>query len=735
MSTPGTPPRPSLDRRGTSNRWILGGLSLLLVVFTVGFYLLQKSRDLPAVLVANRVLLFVLWYVNVVLILVVLFVLLRNFFKLILERHHRILGAKFKTKLVATYIGLSLIPVLLLFVISTQLLRGSIDRWFSTPLDETLAAGSQVAQRLVIEVEQANLRDAERFLPDVEAGELASAASRQQLNRQLARRLQELRLDYLAVYQGTDFVQGAISARLEDLPEPSRASLREALEAGTSRGQPRTPSGDLVVLSALRSERAAERPIVVVAGRVLDREVATASRRLIDSAQAYRQLEVQRDDLRASYLLIFLMMTLLILLASSWVGLYLARRVTLPIQALADGTRRIAGGELGFQVAAVTDDELGTLVTSFNRMSDQLATNERQLAASNLELSSANRRLASERALLGTVLENVAAGVVSVDAEARILTCNGAALAMLRQREEAVIGRSVTEAWADPERAKLATLVALPLPADGRHVRELQLLLDGRLKVFEVKVSSPPGLGAAEVAKVVVLEELTELIEAQQQAAWREAARRIAHEIKNPLTPIQLAAERLLSKHQRGDEDLGPALETSVATIVREVRTLQEMVDEFSRYARMPRPQRVPVALGALVEDVLRLYRDLKPGVSVTAAVDAELGPVKLDPELLRRALLNLLDNALEATAAPGAVEVRAGRQADQLVIEIADTGRGIPPEARDKLFLPYFSTKRRGSGLGLAIVQRIVADHQGRIRVEDNPPQGTRFVLDLPLG
>lgn len=474
-------------------------------------------------------------------------------------------------------------------------------------------------------------------------------------------------------------------------------------------------------------------PIVVVAATLLDPVLAERSQRLIEDFQSYRQLEVQKDDLRASHLLIFLMVTLVILLASSWAGLYLARRVTGPIQALADGMRRISSGDLEHRVDVQADDELGVLVDSFNRMTEELARNKELLERGNRELVTSNQRLAAERALIAAVLQSVAAGVVSIDAERRILTCNDAALAMLRQREDEVMGRRVEEAWKDPERDKLAALLGVDPPVASQEVR---MILGGEWKSFEAKVTALEGSTGAgpRRGRVLVIEDLTELIKAQQLAAWNEAARRIAHEIKNPLTPIRLAAERVLKKHRQGDPGLGRALEEGVEIIVREVGTLQGMVDEFSRYARMPRPQLSPVDLRRLVDETLHLYRNLKPGVAVEERIAGELSQIWLDGEQIKRVLINLLDNAVEATEAPGRVVVSAQARDGHLSIQVADTGRGIPPAAKEKLFLPYFSTKGRGTGLGLAIVHRIVTDHHGWIRVEDNVPCGTVFTLELPL-
>lgn len=719
--------------RRPDRRFLLAALSLLLLVFTAAFYLLQRDRDLPGLLVANRVLLFVLWYVNVVLILAVLFVLLRNLLKLLIERRHRLLGSSFKIKLVGTYVGLSLIPVLLLFAIATELLQGSVDRWFNTPLKPVLEQGNTVAQALYDLLERTTLRDASWVMSAVRRYDLDNPEDRPRLNRRLQRLLHDMDLGVLAVYQETDFVQAVVASQagITDLPEPGKEFLQEALRRGRATRLVDAPGhGGKLLLGAVSAP-----PVVVVAGALLAPELAEQRQNLVQAYQSYRQLEVQKEDLRGSHLLVFLMVTLLILLGSSWVGLILARRVTVPIQALAEGTRRISGGDLGHRVEVEADDDLRVLVESFNRMTGELQANKELLERGNRELVETNQRLADERAVIAAVLQNVAAGVVSIDARDRIFTCNGAALHILRQTEAEVIGRPLAEAWSDPERAKLAAFLR-ELPAGESGSRELHLLLAGEMQTFEVKVTALRGEGAAlgPVGRVLVIEDLTQLIKAQQLAAWSDAARRVAHEIKNPLTPIRLAAERLLRKHRQQDPGLGAALEDGVEIIVREVGTLQGMVDEFSRFARMPRPHPRPTDLARLIEETTHLYSELKPGVAVRGEAGPGLGAVLLDAEQIKRALLNLLDNAVAATEAPGRVEVTARAADGRLELRVADTGYGLPPEAKEKLFLPYFSTKGRGTGLGLAIVHRIVADHHGSVRVEDNVPHGTVFVLDLPL-
>ena len=730
--------REQVQKRRKDTRWIVGGLAMLLAALTVMYYLSQRSQDLPSDLVNNRVLLFVLWYINLTLILAILFVLLRNLFKLIIERHNRILGSKFKTKLVATYIGLSLIPVLLLFGYGSRMMRGWINRWFDEPVMQQVAAqGHSVAQELFRQIEEARTRDARYVLRQVGQMDFLETQQRPQLQRRMSEWLEELELDSIAVYDRTSFVHAVVDPRsgLADLPEPGERLLIDAMRNERAMRMLGAGGGeDRLMLTAVAGEEQPDKPLpVVIAGSLLDPEIASASRQLIQAYQGFRQLEVSKDRIEAGYILNFLMVALLILLASSWAGLYLARRITVPVQALAEATKRISEGDLDVQVDVDADDELGVLVHSFNSMTAELQRNKELLEESNLELVSSNQRLAEERAVIGAVLQNVAAGVISVDEDGFVLTCNGAAQQMLQQKGADVVGKPVDEAWPDPERQKLAQLFHQEPGSSGRITQPLRMLLRGDWKIFEAKVTTMRDPHGRVSGRVMVLEELTELVKAQQMAAWSDAARRIAHEIKNPLTPIRLSAERLLKKHQQQDADLGEALEEGVEIITREVETMKSMVDEFSRFARMPQPRPVEIELGSLIDETLNLYQDIKPGIEVSAAVDEGATSARLDAEQIKRVLINLLDNALEATEPPGSVAVIASKSNGSLQILVEDSGRGIPPDEKDKLFLPHFSTKRRGTGLGLAIVHRIVSDHHGSIRADDNHPRGTVFTITLP--
>ncbi|MCG8462168.1 MAG: ATP-binding protein, partial [Holophagales bacterium] len=413
----------------------------------------------------------------------------------------------------------------------------------------------------------------------------------------------------------------------------------------------------------------------------------------------------------------------LLLMVAASVGLTVSNRLMSPISSLIDAAHKVGKGDLKARAeGAVYEDELGLLTRSFNRMTEQLETQRAGLMA-------ANRELDERRRFTEAVLAGVSAGVIGLDGSGAIDLPNRAASALLDVDLETHRGE------------KLVDLV----PAMGEVMAVARRRTRRRDAPVEVTVSTRSGprtlvvnvtaerSGKAIHGYVVTFDDVTDLLTAQRKAAWADVARRIAHEIKNPLTPIQLTAERLLRKHELGDPGLGSALEQGVVTIVREVESLKSMVDEFSRFARMPQPRPRPVDLAEVFGEVVRLHQDIKPGVSLHARVGEGAETVRFDPEQLRSVLINLVDNAIQATDSPGEVSLVSARNGRSTYIHVADTGRGIKAEDKERVFLPYFSTKGRGTGLGLSIVHRIVSDHHGHIHVRDNVPQGAIFTLEVP--
>jgi two-component system nitrogen regulation sensor histidine kinase NtrY len=707
-----------LQKRRKDNRLIVG-LVLAVMVAWVGVSVLeQRAAEMETETITRGLLLFVLSYINVTLIAAVLFVLFRTLIKLWLERRRGALGSRFKTKLLVTYVGLTAIPIGLVFFTATGLLQRSIDRWFSTPVREVVNKARAVEDLAEKRIEK-EARDNARALARAAAvnrGKMADTA------------LEEFRtaegLDSVEVYNGVH--RNACAPALPPLPPLPPEVLERAATGGEATKVEVLADGTHRVRSALRAG-----DTIYVAGILVPPAEARAMKAIAEAWRDYQKLEVQKPSIKAANIATFLLITLAVLFAAIWTGLTLARRITEPIAALAESTRRIRSGDLTARVAVPSTDELGVLVDSFNEMAAGLEQARNALLQSNEDLQASYERLDLERRLVATVLESVTTGVVAFDADGEITLCNPAARALLSLSEP------VTAAGlrARPELAPLNTLLddaragASPLPA-----RELPLAGDAAERRLEISVRPlSPASPGQRGGWVLAVEDTTHVVREQKLAAWSEMARRVAHEIKNPLTPIRLSAERIARRSRSGEPDLPQAIERGTRVIVEEVDVLKSLVDEFSRFARLPEMRPEPTDLVALARSAARLFEGAREGVRVSVESQLANPVARVDPSQIKRALVNLIDNALEACGEHGSIAVILSAREGGVTLEVADTGRGVPARDREKLFLPDFTTKGRGTGLGLAIVSRIVADHNGTIRVEDNRPRGARFIIELP--
>jgi two-component system nitrogen regulation sensor histidine kinase NtrY len=480
-------------------------------------------------------------------------------------------------------------------------------------------------------------------------------------------------------------------------------------------------------------------PAAIVVAIHVPQRLEARLRNISQAFQEYKQLRLLKNPIKGIYILLFLLMTLIIVFSATWFGLYLARGITEPIQMLAEGTREVAAGNLNYKVTVRADDEIGILVDSFNRMTGDLAASQSKLEETYRDLQAKHGEMEDRRRYTETVLEAVATGVVSLDPEGRVTTINGAAERLLGLTGAQIQGRSADRVFRSPEYAEIDALIQrMGRVREGMLDREVHLRRGGQAVALLASATALRGPDGGYVGMVLAFDDLTELLKAQRLAAWREVAQRIAHEIKNPLTPIQLSAQRLrrrLAADRSPDEKR--LLEEATATIIQEVDGLRQLVDEFSRFARMPALTPKPTDLARLLEGVVMLYRESHPSLGIRAAFSPDLPPVEVDPDQIKRAVLNLVDNAVEAVGGTGEVVVQTAwlPEAHRVRIVVADDGPGVAAEDRERLFVPYFSTKATGMGLGLPIVHQIVSDHGGTIRVEDNTPNGSRFVIELPTG
>lgn len=693
-------------------RFIISVPLLILAATSLVYYLIQQTKELTPEALSSQVLLFVLWNINIILILGILFVLLRGVVKLVLERQRGMIGSRFRTKLVLTYVATSLLPIILLFLVATDLLRVSIDRWFNTPVRTIVRNGNAIAQ-MAQDQAAAAAEGAAREIADSPA-----ARERGDMDSAFVHVLRFHNVQTAGIYRDGALVKLRADprARIQELPEPPLRFFEEVRRNGSATKIDLVASGKWI-RSAVTIGDGRD---VAVTGVFIPRAMSQLIDQSIVEYGNFQQLYSQRQRLKASQTSLMFAVTLAVLFGTIWTSIYASRRITIPITALAEATDKLAEGGYGHRVTVAATDEVGRLIDSFNDMSMQIA--EQRDA-----LTDTNRRLDSERAFMQTILDSVATGILTFSDAHEILSVNRAALGMLQIQSPP--DRAQLDQILTGDLSPLAEAVAeLTVPGRPPRSREVTLIRGGELRYLELAAAR---LAAGEGGWVLAIEDSTQLVQAQKLAAWNEAARRIAHEIKNPLTPIQLSAERIARKFRNEDPDTPQAVEEGTRTIVSEVSQLKRMVDEFSRFARMPAVHMRHAQLAAILQQAASLYRDVKRGVTVSVSVAEDI-ELLMDPEQISRAVGNLLKNAVEATDA-GEIRVTARRAPHRVVIEVADPGRGVPDADKDKLFLPYFSTKGRGTGLGLAIVHRIVNDHDGRISVHDNHPRGTRFEIELP--
>jgi len=723
MNAPANSPQP---RNRTNRLWLVfGGLLVAVLlggVFTLGSLNAPFAPDSRT----EFVVLFALSTFNIVALFIFGLILLRNLFRLWAERRTDRLGARFKSKMVLGAMGISLLPLIFMFFISYALMNRTLNKWFSRPLE----IAAEESQRLLADMGAA---DAQRLTA---VAQLAAAETAQG----------DLPRAFAAVQLGADRIWLLAPGGVVASVAPALAPLAERPQFVRM-----LPNGLEVWRDQKDTFVAGRAPYLtgfLVAAKKASPHFLARFERMELQASAY---DTQKQDLRTfknQILLTLALFTVLLMFSAMWFALFFSKQVTGPIQALARGTHEVSRGNFGYQVEVQARDELGILVQSFNEMTRQLADSRQQLDAFTRSLQQAVNEIEERRKLMETILENIPTAVLSLDTTGGITRANQAAARIFG--EGAHTQKTLAELLgADTARALEQQMrKALRMGAASAEM-EIQLPASGataaRMMNAAVTVSAL-GTRRSNPGYVVVIDDLTDLLRAQKAAAWQEVAQRIAHEIKNPLTPIQLSAQRLMRHLDRSTSGQASAREPELAALIgecaglieREVATLKSLVDEFSQFARFPTAKLVPLDANAVLSGALSIFAGRLDGVSVKAHLQEQLPPVKADAELLRRVFVNLIDNAAEAMEGAKLrelhVSTRATREGEMIEIVVADSGHGISPEDKEKLFLPHFSTRNRGTGLGLAIASRIVAEHGGTMRVEDNNPVGARFVIKLPV-
>jgi two-component system, NtrC family, nitrogen regulation sensor histidine kinase NtrY len=665
------------------------------------------------------------------------FVLARNLLKLLAERRLGVLGSKFRTRMVVGALLLSFVPVMVMYWFAYGLMNRSIDKWFSTPVEEVRADTDAMASLLANYAAQ-NARS--------EAASIAASPETQRAfeGHGFLPVVEEFR-SHESTLQGGFVValkNGVAEASL-GVPAPWPV-LKEKLPLAqaAAANQPGRFTWEQTEYT-LGSAPVGKDGLILVA-MPLPPEFSRTVKQIEASQQRYLQLSLERKHVRQTYMGLLLLLTMMVLFVSTWLALFLSKLVTRPLAALAEATQEISRGRLDYRIDVTAADEIGDLVRSFNRMAEELETSRRQIEASSRDATAANAELDQRRRQMETILESIPTGVLSLDAARRVTHANQALLRMFHpegysEEQHLLLGARLTDVF-PPE--VLQDLEPLLRRADRMGVTTSQLETTLQRTSLNVAVTVALLRHQDESSGyVIVFEDLSDLLKAQKQAAWREVARRVAHEIKNPLTPIALSAERIQRHLERATQPDKASLEivrSCAETIAGAVETVRLLVDEFSTLARFPASHPHPADINEVIENALSMFNGRMDGIGLRKSLAPDLPKVMADAEAIKRAVANLVDNAAEAMQNSLVREIQistalvASRDAVEIIV--ADTGHGVTRELKEKLFLPYFSTRKRGTGLGLAIVSRVIEEHHGSIRIEENQPVGARFIVELPV-
>jgi two-component system nitrogen regulation sensor histidine kinase NtrY len=669
------------------------GISLVTVFFLViiSFGVELHYMRLQEVPFLTKLILLSLLNLTIIALLVLMFFVAKSLVKLYFERRNKVLGYKFKTKLVVILVVLTLIPATFLFIVSSGLITNYIERWFTPQLKQPLDRSIEIAKTFY------------------------------EIERQKA-------LDYAKSLSTGKTTAGNYNVRhLANIPENATETVRAAFEGKADVEVISGEKGDTVRAVVPEYKEGKQIGIIIIETSI-PKKITDNVENIKDAYENYLTLETWKVPIKINYLLILGFLTLIVVFMALWVALRIATGITDPIQNLAQATEQVAAGDLNIKVALNREDEIGLLINSFNHMVKELKDGKESLQAAYLD--SDKRRLFIEN-----ILDNINSGVIMLDTSGNISMINGAACKILNIKPEEVINKSYRELISLINSEELRNLVR---GIEGREFKgvekEIKAIIGDKRTILRVFITSLKDYQKY-IGLLVVFDDLTDIIKAEKVVAWQEIAKRVAHEIKNPLTPIKLSTERMIKKWENRDTDFDQVFQRSAKTIIKEVDSLRKLVDEFSRFGKMPEINKTPTYIPAIIDEVVNLYKGSK-GVEINVSTPDNSPLVELDGEQFRRVMINIFENAVHAIPDTGSINVilNFDTLSNKAYINIADNGPGIRDEDKEKLFLPYFSTKKNGTGLGLAIANRIIAEHRGYIRVRDNKPNGTVFTIEIPI-
>jgi two-component system nitrogen regulation sensor histidine kinase NtrY len=729
----------SAEHRRRKREIIIIAVILVIVALltTVETRIINFGADIP---ISNTILMFVLININLLLLLLLIFLVLRNLVKLIYARKRKIMGSKLRTRLVGAFIALSLLPTSVLFIFSINFVTNSIEFWFSIPIEQALDNSLKVGRSIYQQAEETNQFFIKRIATQIHQKNLIKTEKRVLLSDYIQTVQKRSNLDAIEVYSSNAIrLTYTLTPNLEKmvLKTVSADDLQQGLQLTKVKSITQNlPQGEFVrtigtiPFGTLRQDAKG----YVVITQVIPLKLSESMTSISHGAEAYQQITLLKKPIQITYYITLSIVALMVVFCAIWFGFYMAKLITIPIMELAEGTRRVAEGDLSFTLKTVADEEIGSLLNAFNKMTKDLRAGRDQEELTAQKFREQNAEIEARRRYMEIVLKNVSAGVISVDFAGTITSFNTSAERMLNVKAPHVLNKSYRHLLKEPH-LNIATSVLHQLSTTRRKAVELPLRItvDGRPRSFLVTANALRDDTGKPIGMVMVVDDLTELEKAQRMAAWREVARRIAHEVKNPLTPITLSAQRLMRKYALTINE--SVFDECIQMIINHVKIIRNLVNEFSTFARFPTADPKHCQLTPIIEETVALYCEGHPEINFIIDIEDPLPDLNLDQQQIKQALINLIENAIVAIKNKGRICIVVIHDPILKLVrmEISDDGTGISDETKIRLFEPNFSTKKAGMGLGLTIVNSIITDHNGVIRVQDNQPIGAKFVIELP--
>jgi two-component system, NtrC family, nitrogen regulation sensor histidine kinase NtrY len=713
-------------------RLIIAGIAIFFVFFVMVRIFLDESKNFSIPLINNTTMFVALWVIIILFTLTFLFILLRNLIKLYSDRQKPFKGGRFKNRLVFFFISFSIIPTLLLFFFATDLITNGIDKWFKADIESIMNKFEDLDKSYYDKAKDDLAHYLNFITEDIKYYKKYTPENKHFLHSTIKSKMKDYNLDVVSVYVNGIEQNTLLSPKisLQEYKDLTRQFIYSEM-GGADPIQTDTMREGLLIRSGSNFDTKEYGAVQIVIGMFFPEKYIKNLKALSGMVRKYSQLKGIKDHVKTTYVLLFIFITILVVFSASWLGLYLARGITVPVEKVVAAASEITKGNLDVRIDYQAKDEFDILIKEFNRMVSDLKENRDKLSRRTIELR-------QRRSITENILKNITTGVIALNARGEIIDINPGAEGMLGLSGDDTLKKHFSEVVSGDSYQGINQLIGKAYESNFKIIeREVDVKLSGKVLNLAVKITQIRNpINNKFSGILVVLNDLTELMRAQRMLVWREVAKRIAHEIKNPLTPITISSQRILKALELPDDKLRKIVEDSLNIIQQELDSIKRLANEFANFARLPELKFTKGDINQVVEKLVSVYSSIYSHIKFDVNLSVELPiVVKMDVEQMKRIFVNIIDNAVEAMGEKGTLSLntRYHRKSQFIQIEIADDGPGISDEDKQKLFIPYFSNKSSGTGLGLAIAHNIIEEHNGLISVEDNAPRGARFIIELP--